>query len=225
MKKKTKPKSPKFIISKAADKEQNEFIRNSKNPSLILKESCDHLKLKVLKIHPELREWQWLKKRVGKWIKGNLNTRDEISEDLMMKTIPRLAQRKEWVYHLDAYLKEATRGFYNNYLKKKYRGKGIFENAEDMEVFRAKESRLDKESKLKIRLLPSISKRQIDIIILIGIDGYTHNEVAEELKVSTKTIQRELKQISKNPDVRRVLRENMREKETSKKKDGKYCQS
>jgi hypothetical protein len=63
---KKKPNQSQFSLSKSASKFREEFVRNSPEPSKILKKSCDQLKLEVLNAHPELG--MWIKQRTKKWI-------------------------------------------------------------------------------------------------------------------------------------------------------------
>lgn len=203
-----------FILSKSADKEQDEFVRNSKNPSLILKESCDHMKLKVLKIHPELGEF--LIERIKKWVKklrpDEIDLKHDIYVNLSGITIRRLTESRQWVYFLEAYLRVAANGFYKNFLSKQEKFKDTFEYREDIGAFGKKESKAYTE----IILSSSATPMQTKIALLMGEDSkIIREQIAEQLGVSTKTIYRSLKELQNN-DLCDELKEKIREEMPSR---------
>lgn len=204
MRKKEKPKPNEFILSQSASNFRLEFARNAKDPSLILKESCGQTKLEVLKTHPELEEWQWLRKQVKKWIKEDQDTVDEISSDLVIKTVPKRVRTRQWTYFLEPYLEKAAKGFFNNFRQKQYRRKRVGEP--DIQENRGIENE-EKEYKMfgEILRLRSISERQKRIVILIGLWGHTHDEVAKQLKIKSKTVQRDMDALDQDKDFRDIL--------------------
>jgi transposase-like protein len=211
MKTKKIQKPSRFILSKSANKELDDFVRNSKNPSLIFKESCGQLRLKVLKIHLGMGEWKWMEKQVRGWLKEKGITIEkgvEIAEDLLTKTIPRQDESRKWTYSLEAYLNQAARGFFNNYFQKRYRRERIEKNR-----IKLVEDDLTRVRKMfdKVLCLDSISKLQRQIILLFRDEReFTRVDMAKRLEISTKTIQRELKKIGENKDVQKIRDESFR---------------
>ncbi len=78
-------------------------------------------------------------------------------------------------YYLEAYLGEAARGFYKNFLSKQERDRGPVEYRKDIEAFGKKKSKTYTEVILSSSLIPMQTK----VALLMGEDDKITREVSK----------------------------------------------